>query len=463
MHPRLPERIAMCVVAALFCVLNLGQKLLCTVPRPADVSRSAYVNQYGCWSDVVSLWNQRELGAHVFPYVFGTWRGDPPRLGGGTVEYPTLTGIWVWITALPADSAKQFLVVTAAVAVVIAVLVTLMLARIAGRRAWVFAATPPLALYSAYNWDLLPVLCTVAGLLVATSAPRTWPPLLRWALAGAAFGFGGAFKLYPLMFLAALVLAALLDRDLDLSGRFRRALTALGSGVGVVLAANVPFMVVNFEGWYSVFQFQAQRPIGASTLSVWYYGLLPRSADLSSPIQDTMSMLATVSTALGILAVLVVTVVVGARTGRTPWIQASAAMLCVYMVCNKVDSPQYVLWLLPFFVVLRLGGWWIAAYLVTDVCLTVGFFRSGYYQALGVTGDTWASQMMTAAMWMRAALLVVLVVVFLRTPTVRRTVETVIDPGTTIGTTTEAMAEAEAEVSVESPAPARSVAADPTA
>lgn len=440
---RLPERIAMCVVAAAFSVLNLLQKLLCTVPQPADVSRGEYVNRYGCWSDVVSLWNQRDLGAHVFPYVFGTYRGDPPVLGGGTVEYPTLTGVWVWVTALFAHSAASFLVVTGVVAALLAVVVTLMLTRIAGRRAWLFAATPPLALYAAYNWDLLPVACTVAGLLVMTAAPRSWPPLVRWAVTGFAFGVGGAFKLCPLMFLAALVLAAFLDRDLDLPGRLRRSLVALGTGVGAVLVANVPFMVVNFEGWLSVFQFQAGRPIGASTLSVWYYGLLPWSADLDGPFQDTMSTLATVSTGLGILVVLGVTVVIGVRTGRTPWIQSSAAMLCVYMVCNKVDSPQYVLWLLPFFVVLRLGGWWIAAYLVTDVALTTGFFRNGYYAAIGQTGDTWASQMMTAGIWVRAALLVVFVVVFLRTPAVR--------PPSTDRTTT---AQRRADVSADAP-PAR--------
>ncbi|OIH96952.1 hypothetical protein BIU90_15800 [Curtobacterium sp. MCBA15_001] len=419
----------MCLVAVVGTVLNLVQKLPCTVSEPPGVPRVAYVSQYACWSDVAAIWNHRQLGEHLFPYVTGTYGGDPPVLGGGSVEYPTLTGIWIWATALPADSAKQFLVVTALVAAVLVVLVTLMLARIAGRRAWVFAATPPVMLYAVYNWDLLPVLCTVAGLLVATRAPGRWPPLLRWGLAGAAFGAGGAFKLYPLMFLAALVLAAVLDRDTADApddrppggpGRYRRAAVALGSGLAVVLAANVPFALVNAEGWWSVVEYQAQRPIDSSTLSIWYYGLLPWSSDPASPFQDTMATLATVSTAVGLLAVLVVAVVLGVRTGRTPWVQASAAMLCVYMVCNKVDSPQYVLWLLPFFVVLRLGGWWIAAYLVTDVALTTGFFRNLYYSALGVTGGTWALQLFTAAIWIRAVLLVVFVVRFLRAPVAPR-------------------------------------------
>lgn len=402
----------MCVVAAVFTALNVLMKLPCTVPGPADVPRGAFVSQYGCWSDVAALWNTRGLVEHVFPYVNGS------ELGHGTVEYPTLTGIWVWLTALPVDTARGFLLVTGVVAGVLAVVVTLLLVRVAGRRAWVWAATPPLALYAAFNWDLLAVACTVVGLVVVLRAPSTWSPLTRYALAGAAFGVGGAFKLYPLMFLAPLAVAALLDRDAPLGARVRRTVAALGAGTGVVLAANVPFVLINLEGWLSVFRFQAARPIGPSTLSIWYYGLLPRSADLDGPFQQTMGTMATAATALGILAVLVVTVVLVLRRGTTPWVQSAAALLAVYMVCNKVASPQYVLWLLPFLVVLRVGGWWIGAYLVADLCAVVGFFRNTYATALGAGTQTWAFQAMTVGIWGRAVLLVVFVVLFLRTPVV---------------------------------------------
>lgn len=398
----------MCVVAAVATALNVLLKLPCTVPGPADVPRAAFVSQYGCWSDVAALWNSRQLVGHVFPYVTGS------ELGNGTVEYPTLTGVWVWLTALPVGSAHGFLVVTGMVAAVLAVVVTLLLVRVAGRRAWIWAATPPLALYAAYNWDLLAVTCTVVGLVAVLRPPSSWSTTTRYAVAGLAFGLGGAFKLYPLMFLAPLAVAALFDQDAELPARLRRTAAALGSAIGVVLAANLPFVLVNAPGWLSVFAFQASRPIGASTMSVWYYGLLPWSADLDSPLQQTMGTMSTVSTALGIVAVLVVTVVLARRRGTTPWVQSAAALLAVYMVCNKVASPQYVLWLLPFLVVLRIGGWWIGAYLVADVCAVVGFFRNTYYQALGVGSGTWAYQAMTVGIWGRAALLVVFVVLFLR-------------------------------------------------
>ncbi|MCJ1713351.1 hypothetical protein [Curtobacterium sp. VKM Ac-2922] len=414
MHPRLPERLAMCVVAAVATVLNVLLKLPCTVPGPPDVPRGAFVSRYGCWSDVAALWNSRQLVGHVFPYVTGS------QLGNGTVEYPTLTGVWVWLTALPVGSAHGFLLVTGAVAGVLAVVVTLLLVRVAGRRAWIWAATPPLALYAAYNWDLLAVVCTVAGLVVMLRPPSSWSTTTRYAVAGLAFGLGGAFKLYPLMFLAPLAIAALLDQDAVLRVRVRRTVAALGSGVGVVLAANVPFVLVNAPGWLSVFEFQASRPIGASTMSVWYYGLLPWSADLDGPAQQAMGTMSTLATALGIIAVLVVTVVLARRRGSAPWVQSAAALLAVYMVCNKVASPQYVLWLLPFLVVVRISGWWIGAYLVADVCAVVGFFRNTYYQAIGAGTDTWAYQAMTVGIWGRAALLVVFVVFFLRSTVVTR-------------------------------------------
>jgi len=398
----------MCVVAAVLTVLNLLLKLPCTDTAPSVLPRDAVVSRFGCFSDIEFLWDVRQLASHVFPYVTGS------DIGNGTVEYPTLTGVWIWLTALPVDTARGFLVVTAAVAVVIVVVVTLLLARIDGRRAWIWAATPPLALYAVSNWDLLPVVCTVVGLVAVVRPPARWSTTTRYAVAGLAFGLGGAFKLYPLMFLAPLAIAALLDRDVALAARVKRTVAALGSGIGVVLAANVPFALINLDGWLSVFRFQAGRPISPSTMSIWFYGLMPWSMAPEGSFQTLMGTLSTVTTAIGILAVLVVTVVLALRRGTTPWIESAAALLAVYMVCNKVASPQYVLWLLPFFVVVRIGGWWIAAYLVADICAFVGFFRNTFYIAVGIGTSTWANQAMAVGIWGRAALLVAFAVVFFR-------------------------------------------------
>ncbi|NED63582.1 hypothetical protein G3I15_21870, partial [Streptomyces sp. SID10244] len=41
------------------------------------------------------------------------------------------------------------------------------------------------------------------------------------------------------------------------------------------------------------------------------------------------------------------------RDGLYPWIGVSASMLAGFMLFHKVHSPQYTLWILPFFVLLK--------------------------------------------------------------------------------------------------------------
>src|SRR5207247_1967492 len=75
-------------------------------------------------------------------------------------------------------------------------------------------------------------------------------------------------------------------------------------------------------------------------------------------------------------------------------------------------SPQYVLWLLPFFVLLRLRwGWW-AGYLAVDVLLYVGLFR--WYYDITRGGDYGlAKQAAVLGVWGKAVLLALLYVAFL--------------------------------------------------
>ena len=78
-----------------------------------------------------------------------------------------------------------------------------------------------------------------------------------------------------------------------------------------------------------------------------------------------------------------------------------------------MHSPQYTLWLLPFFVLLRVHiGWWIA-YALADLAVYVGVFRWFYdfvYQGLDFT---WAKKLLIAGVWSRAALLAALIAVFI--------------------------------------------------
>ena len=59
-------------------------------------------------------------------------------------------------------------------------------------------------------------------------------------------------------------------------------------------------------------------------------------------------------------------------------------MLCGFLLLHKVHSPQYTLWLLPFFVLLRVRWGWVVAYLVADLAMYVGIFRLFYLLNAGL-------------------------------------------------------------------------------
>ncbi|WP_158086293.1 glycosyltransferase 87 family protein [Mycobacterium asiaticum] len=374
----------------------------------------------GCFSDTASLFESHNLANHVFPYIHSWYTSNPPTLHGGAIEYPTLTGLWAWATALFASDTQEFLVLTALSFAAVVLVTTLCLYRLAGRRAWIWAASPPLALYALYNWDILPVAATSLGLLVAVQGPLRWPRIIRAIAAGVAFGVGGAFKLYPLLFIVPLALAILLNPSADSRAeRWRNAGGAIGGTLAVLLAANLPFLIINSAGWLSVFQFQAQRPIDGTTLSLWSQGFLPLMRPDDPKTQSVLGTAATVSTLVGISLAVVAGIAIGRRQGAIPWVQTAAAMLCAYMLFNKVHSPQYVLWLLPFFVTVRIRIRWIVTYLLADLAVFIGWYRTLYYHFIGDPNLKWAEQVLACGIWGRALLLVVLAVVFLRSPLAR--------------------------------------------
>jgi hypothetical protein len=107
------------------------------------------------------------------------------------------------------------------------------------------------------------------------------------------------------------------------------------------------------------------------------------------------------------------------RDGVYPWVAVSAAMLCGFLLLHKVHSPQYTLWLLPFFVLLQVPWRWVVAYLAADLIMGIGFFRWFYWYKAGRSSgifEGFSAQAVALGVWGRAVLLVVLFVVFLGLP-----------------------------------------------
>nr|WP_261778427.1 MULTISPECIES: hypothetical protein [unclassified Rhodococcus (in: high G+C Gram-positive bacteria)] len=390
-----------------------------------------------CYSDIQFLWLDRGIDQHLFPYLTGGISADG-TLTGGTVEYPVLSGVLMWIGGIASHTDAQFLFFSALLLAPFGAVTAWMLGRLAGRVALLWSAGPALVLYAFHNWEL-PVVATAVGAVYVMS---TRMPLRRRAyVASALLAVGFCLKLYPGAFVLPLALYVLAGgvggtespgaagrspRRLDLRG----AAGVLGVAGAVVAAVNVPFAVLGYDGWRASFAFQTMRQADNTTNSIWYWGLRVLY-DVPSATPDMnaanavayQNMVSTLSPML-VLVSFAAALWFGWRRflgeGTYPWVQVSAVMLVTFLLFHKVHSPQYTLWLVPFFVLLHVPWHVVTAYLITDVVLGVGVFR--YFAALSSGSDaTIEENVVVFGVWVRAVLLVVLIVLFARSR--RRTLD----------------------------------------
>src|SRR5207249_5612912 len=152
---RQPERTLVGVSLGLTAVAVLGSYLL---KRPCT---GAPYDQFGisanfalryqklCYSDIQQLWVGRGVREHMFPYLHGRFLPGPRggQLVGGAVEYPVVTGVFMWLAGLGARTDGDYLRSSAALLLPFGLLTTWLLARVAGWRVLIWAAAPALVLY----------------------------------------------------------------------------------------------------------------------------------------------------------------------------------------------------------------------------------------------------------------------------------------------------------------------------
>ena len=342
-----------------------------------------------CYSDVLELWSSRGLQDGVFPYVNGRLVDGAPV---DTFEYPVLTGLFVWASSLLADGRASFLVVSTLLLLPFALLVTWLLHLVSGRRALLWAASPSLVLYALHNWDLLAVAAATAALWSWRRGATTTAAVL--------LGVGACLKVYPGLFLLPLAVDRLVRRDVAGAAR------VLAAGGATVVAVNLPFALVGREGWAATYVFQSDRAADSSSNSLWYWVYPHLTTDQLNLVIPLL-----------LAAALAVALADGVRRARGgddfPLLQVCAAVLVAFLLLNKVSSPQYTLWLLPFLVLLRVHWAWWAAFTVADAMVYVGVFR--WFDALlAGTDPSLPAAVLETGVWAKCLLLLALFPVLLR-------------------------------------------------
>jgi uncharacterized membrane protein len=379
-------------VVLLLTVLTSMLGFLQKAPCRTHVWGDEYQYTRVCYTDVFALYYAEHLGG-------GADNGkDTGRLAvpyrDHPVEYPAVIGGLMWTAAeitnavsgagpdTPDDPrARIFFDITALMLAIGALVTTWTVAKVAGRqRVWdaaMFALAPTLFFHAYTNWDLAAVALT--GLAMWAWSRRS--P----ALAGVFLGLGVATKLYPVLILVALLFVCIR------ANRLRAWATTTATGVVAFALAYLPAWLLSrpfrfpdascasghpLSGWRWFWSLNQTR--GADWDSLWYvvqtirgHPLDSASASCSPPAPTVLNLGVAVAT-IGVIGAVSLLVLMAPRRPRLP--QVAFLLVAGFLIVNKVDSPQYVLWLLPLAVLARPRWPAFLAWQATEVVLLFARF-----------------------------------------------------------------------------------------
>jgi len=338
------------VLAAALGTLAVGAIL----KRPCDSGNWGDGRQYSrlCYTDIIPLYGTERLTGGRLPYL----NPCPPEAGAQCDEYPVLTMYLMRVAAWLGHTYQGFYYSNVILLTLCALFTALALYRIAGERALYFALAPTLLIYAFVNWDLLAVALATAATLAYLRG--------RDELSGAMLGLGAAAKFYPALFLIPFVLGRLRERR-----RGGAVLLVVWSAVAYA-AVNLAFLLAARHAWFNFFRFNANRPVDWDSL--WFVACtkLGRNTGCrwSPKLINALSLGAFICLA---------SLIWWRRWARHPdfarW-TFGFPLLVAFLLTNKVYSPQYGLWLLPWFALSLPNAALFAAFEVADVFVFVTRF-----------------------------------------------------------------------------------------
>lgn len=377
------------VLVVLFATLALSA----AVKQPCASGDWSDGRQYRrlCYSDIVPLYATEQLEGGRLPYL------DPCRPGPGSCdEYPVLTMYAMRAAAWGSGGFARFFTANAILLAVAAAVVAVCLYLIAGGRALFFALAPTLLLHAFTNWDLIAVALATGATLAFLNR--------RNVAAGVLIGLGAAAKLYPGLLLVPFVLHRFRRKDPD--GGIHLAWAAGATW----LAVNLPF-ALGTSGWWQFFRLSSRRP--SDWDSLWTIACNRATGAQSCPQTGLVNLESF------LLFAAVAVFLWWLKDRRQPDFPAwtfAFPLLVVFLLTSKVYSPQYSLWLLPWFALVLPDRRLFALFGLAEVAVFVTRFAwfGNLSDEIGGWVDGVGIGMFQLAVLARAAVLVLCLVVWMR-------------------------------------------------
>ena len=281
-------------------------------------------NKFGQFSDIRGFYGMHFYdGQHLWPFSDKTLLGDTKVQH--PVEYPALTGLIMWLLSFlvsPSQTAIfDYYRITAAFQIVLLAISAYLIFKLAGKKYGFYFILAPAVLYSLNrNWDIW----AIAAMLLAIYLFEK----KRFQLSAILLAVSIATKFFPIVLMLPIMIIFLRNKQIKLFIRYALT-TAISWGV-----INLPFVLINYEGWAYFYKFSAERGLGSASFFEITNIILP-SITFSSIHFYILNTLALVA---------VTTYFV--RLKSVPTLAATSFFVMFgFILFNKQYSMQYVIWL----------------------------------------------------------------------------------------------------------------------
>ena len=281
-------------------------------------------NKFGQFSDIRGFYGMHFYdGQHLWPFSEKTLLGDTKVQH--PVEYPALTGLIMWLLSFlvsPSQTAVfDYYRITAAFQIVLLAISAYLIFKLAGKKYGFYFILAPAVLYSLNrNWDIW----AIAAMLLAIYLFEK----KRFQLSAILLAVSIATKFFPIVLMLPIMIIFLRNKQIKLFIRYALT-TAIAWAV-----INLPFVLINYEGWAYFYKFSAERGLGSASFFEIINIILP-SITFSSIHFYILNTLALVA---------VTTYFV--RLKSVPTLAATSFFVMFgFILFNKQYSMQYVIWL----------------------------------------------------------------------------------------------------------------------
>jgi hypothetical protein len=281
-------------------------------------------NRFGIFSDIRGFYGMHfSDGQNLWPFASKQLLGS--EVIRGPVEYPALTGLVMWLISFfiePSQTAPfSYFRLTSFFQIILFGLAALYVAKLSNNRyALVFAITPAVLYSLNRNWDIWAILPMLLAVYFFERGKKEKSAIL--------LGVSIATKFFPIVLLFPILIQDFKNRELRNAFRYTAIVTITWFFI------NLPFAIVNFEGWFYFYRFSFNRGLGSASI---YELASITGGDFLNSNAIYYALNIGIFVFFGVFLFL---------SKRLPSLGESAFLaMFMFMLFNKQYSMQYIIWL----------------------------------------------------------------------------------------------------------------------